>query len=98
TALALVASSYFAGMICPSFPRKKVSTKPGAIQSLFAWLGADDYKPIRGEVFETMFLNHAVGHHTEIAGRPDWYSTVVAQARDVFARRNRLAAGTQHPS
>ncbi|MBV7706807.1 AAA family ATPase [Nocardia nova] len=63
-------------------------------ECLFAWLGTDDDKQIPVEVFETLFLNRAVGHHTEIAGRPDWYSTVVAQARDVFARRNRLAAGT----
>ncbi|MEV4130172.1 type I-E CRISPR-associated protein Cse2/CasB, partial [Nocardia sp. NPDC049707] len=32
TALALVTSSYFDGMVYPSSSRKKVSTKPGVIQ------------------------------------------------------------------
>lgn len=63
-------------------------------ECLFAWLTADDDKQIPVDVFETLFLNRAVGHHTEIAGRPDWYSTVLEQGRDVFSRRNSLAAGT----
>lgn len=45
----MVASSYFAGMICPSFPRKKVGTKPGEIQVLLAGRKAlahlDDHDP-----------------------------------------------------
>lgn len=86
--------SHGAGPRCNNHPEAQRSPD----RYLFAWLGADDDKQIPGEVFETLFLNHTVGHHTEIADRPDCYSTVVAQARDVFAWRNRLAAGTQHPS
>ncbi|MBF6397891.1 glycosyltransferase [Nocardia cyriacigeorgica] len=61
-------------------------------ECLFAWLTDDTRIPV--DILETLFLNRAVGHHTEIAGRPDWYSTVLAQARDVFAHRNQLADGT----
>ncbi|RBO85252.1 hypothetical protein [Nocardia puris] len=59
-------------------------------ECLFVWLTADDDKQIPVDTLETLFLNRAVGHHTEIADRPDWYSTVLAQARDVFAHRDRF--------
>lgn len=57
---------------------------------LFFWITAEPSETIPVELLETLFLNRVVGHHTEISGRTDWYSTVQNQADDVFAHRHRL--------
>jgi len=62
---------------------------------LFAWIMGRDTqgRRIPTELLETLFLNRVVGHHREIAGTADWYTTVVHQAEDVFAHRHELWAG-----
>ncbi|MQA86672.1 MAG: glycosyltransferase [Streptosporangiales bacterium] len=59
---------------------------------LIAWISeqpsASADTPV--SLLETLFLARVVGHHTEIAGRTDWYATVRAQARDMFDHRHGL--------
>lgn len=42
------------------------------------------------DLLETLFLSRVVGHHREIAGKLDWYQTVVDQAQDFFDHRQHL--------
>lgn len=66
-------------------------------QCVFAWIAGHtcpDRAVVPVDLFETLFLNRVVGHHSEIAGTAGWYSTVREQARDVFAHRRALWAGT----
>jgi hypothetical protein len=46
------------------------------------------------DLLETLFLSRSVGHHHEIAGKPDWYETVADQAQDLFDHRHDLWAST----
>lgn len=62
-------------------------------ECLFAWIASHNNREqgaIPDDLFEILFLNRVVGHHTEIVGMTDWYSTVLEQARDLFLHRHVL--------
>lgn len=62
-------------------------------ECLFSWISNHLASPDRSipiELLETLFLNRVVGHHSEIAGTADWYTTVLDQARDAFTHRHVL--------
>jgi hypothetical protein len=60
-------------------------------ECLFAWIHNHQACPDQAipiELLETLFLNRVVGHHSEIVGTTDWYTTVLDQARDAFTQRH----------